>query len=323
MGLGERVLNILVIGGGVIGLTTAARCLEAGDSVTLVAREITPETTSDVAAAFWSPGALLGGPASRAWALDSFRAFEGIASIPESGIAVVDQYTLADEAFVAPDLGPEVPVRDLPPGRFDPRWHGFTIAAPRIDVPVYMPWLLAHVRSLGSDVRSGEAVTSLEDASAGYDAVVNCAGLGAAGLAGDQGMTPIRGQVVLVRRPGGLPDDVVHAETSEGTTYIVPRSGDVLLGGVYEYGETSLDPAPATAEAIIDRCAAFYPELRAAEVLRHRVGLRPGRQTVRLQKGQLASGRPVVHNYGHGSIGHTLSWGCAGEVRRLLTASLN
>ena len=104
-------------------------------------------------------------------------------------------------------------MRDLPPGRFDPRWHGFTIAAPRIDVPVYMPWLLAHVRSLGGDVRSGEAVTSLEDASAGYDAVVNCTGLGAAALAGDQGMTPIRGQVVLVRRPDGLPDDVVHAET--------------------------------------------------------------------------------------------------------------
>jgi D-amino-acid oxidase len=214
-------------------------------------------------------------------------------------------------------------VRDLPSGRFDARWQGFTIAAPRIDVPVYMPWLLAHVRGLGGELRSGESVTSLEDASSGYDAVVNCTGLGAASLAGDQGMTPIRGQVVLVHRPEGLPDDVVHAETSEGTTYIVPRSGDVLLGGVYGYGETSLDPVPATAEAIIERCAAFYPELRTAEVLRHRVGLRPGRQTVRLQKGQLANGTPIVHNYGHGSIGHTLSWGCAAEVRRLLMATSN
>jgi len=316
-------MKALIIGGGVIGLTTAARLLEAGHAVSIVARDITPETTSDVAAAFWSPGALLGGPAARAWALESFRAFEGLATIPEAGIAIVDQHTLTDEPFVAPGLGPEVLVRDLPPGRFDPRWRGFTIAAPRIDVPVYMPWLLAHVRGLGGDVRSGEAMTSLEDASAGYGAVVNCTGLGAASLAGDQGMTPIRGQVVLVRRPAGLPDDVVHAETNAGTSYIVPRSGDVLLGGVYGYGEISLDPVPATAEAIINRCAAFYPELRTAEVLRHRVGLRPGRQTVRLQKGQPANGTPIVHNYGHGSIGHTLSWGCAAEVRRLLTTSAN
>jgi D-amino-acid oxidase len=95
----------------------------------------------------------------------------------------------------------------------------------------------------------------------------------------------------------------------------------VLLGGVYEYGESGLEPVRATAEAIIDRCAAFYPELRTAEVLRHRVGLRPGRQNVRLQRTQLANGTPVVHNYGHGSIGHTLSWGCAAEVSRLLTGS--
>src|SRR5687767_13495332 len=177
-------LKFLIIGGGVIGLTTAARLLAAVHACTLVARDITPETTSDVAAAFWSPGALLGGPASRAWALESLQAFEGLATIPETGIAIVDQHTLTDEPFVAPDLGPEVPVRDLPPGRFDPRWRGFTIAAPRVDVPVYMPWLLAHVRALGGDVRSDEAVSSLEDASAGYDAVVNCTGLGAASLAG-------------------------------------------------------------------------------------------------------------------------------------------
>jgi D-amino-acid oxidase len=316
-------LNILIIGGGVIGLTTAARLLEAGHAVTLVAHDITPETTSDVAAAFWSPGAMLGGPSPRAWALESLRAFQGLASIPGSGIAFVPQHTLADEAITIPDLGPEVPTSPLPEGRFDSRWHGFTISAPRIDVPVYMPWLLAHVRGLGGELRSGEAITSLEDASQGFDAVVNCTGLGAASLAGDQGMTPIRGQVVLVRRPDGLPDDVVHAETDEGTTYIVPRSGDVLFGGVYEYGESGMDPVPATAEAIIDRCAAFYPQLRDAEVLRHRVGLRPGRQTVRLQMTQLANGTPAVHNYGHGSVGHTLSWGCAAEVRRLLTVSSN
>lgn len=316
-------MRILIIGGGVIGLTSAARLLEADHTVTVVARDITPETTSDVAAAFWSPGALLAGPAPYTWALESRRAFLGLASIPESGIAVVDLHLMTDETFAAPDFGPEVPARDLPPARFDPKWQGITVAVPRIDVPVYMPWLLAHVRALGADVRSGESVVSLEEASQGYDAVINCTGLGAAALVGDQGMMPIRGQIVLVRRPPDFPDDIIDAESGDSITYIIPRSGDILLGGVYEYGESNLDPVPATAEAIIDRCAAFYPQLRTAEVLRHRVGLRPGRQNVRLQKTQLANGTPVVHNYGHGSIGHTLSWGCAAEVRRMLTVSSN
>jgi D-amino-acid oxidase len=54
-------------------------------------------------------------------------------------------------------------------------------------------------------------------------------------------------------------------------------------------------------------------------VLEHVVGLRPGRSTVRLEEGeQLSSGARVVHNYGHGGAGITLSWGCAHEVVTLV-----
>jgi D-amino-acid oxidase len=54
------------------------------------------------------------------------------------------------------------------------------------------------------------------------------------------------------------------------------------------------------------------PELRDARVLRHKVGLRPARPAVRLERDG-----DVVHCYGHGGAGVTLSWGCAEDVAAL------
>jgi D-amino-acid oxidase len=49
-------------------------------------------------------------------------------------------------------------------------------------------------------------------------------------------------------------------------------------------------------------------------------GLRPYReQTFRLEP-EMVSGKFVVHNYGHGGAGITLSWGCAHEIVDLVTA---
>lgn len=64
------------------------------------------------------------------------------------------------------------------------------------------------------------------------------------------------------------------------------------------------------------RCAALVPQAAHARVLAHRVGLRPVRPTVRLELEHRA--RPVVHCYGHGGAGVTLSYGCAREVVQLV-----
>ena len=50
-------------------------------------------------------------------------------------------------------------------------------------------------------------------------------------------------------------------------------------------------------------------ELAGARVLRHKVGLRPGRPTVRVEREG-----DVIHCYGHGGCGVTVSWGCADDV---------
>jgi len=142
--------------------------------------------------------------------------------------------------------------------------------------------------------------------------VVNCTGVWAGELVGDTAVTPIRGQIIRASKPAGLPDEIVHLDAEVYSTYIVPRRNDVILGGSKQRGDWRLAPDPALAEDIWRRCLTLQPALKDAEILEHRVGLRPGRTEVRLE----LEGT-VIHNYGHGSIGHTLAWGCAAEVVQL------
>jgi D-amino-acid oxidase len=78
-----------------------------------------------------------------------------------------------------------------------------------------------------------------------------------------------------------------------------------------------MTPDPVTAEAIVRRCAAVRPEIAGARVIEHRVGLRPTRPAVRLERERAADGRLLVHNYGHGGAGVTVAWGCAREAAEL------
>lgn len=308
---------VAVIGGGVIGLTSAVRLLEAGFPVTVFARALPPNTTSDIAAAFWSPSATADHARARQWAMNSLATFQTLAANPECGILLTELYSLADIPTDMAYMASGGMMREVPPGVFAVPWSGWCAPAPRIDVPVYMPWLLEHVRSLGGEVKL-QIVESLHEIDRTYPIIVNCTGLGAQALTGDA-MFPIRGQVMSVRKPEGLSPAIIYANDADTTTYIIPRSRDCLLGGTYQYGKSNLDVDSIIAEQILARCAVFNPAFAQPEILQHKVGLRPGRHFVRLEQERLTGGQTVIHNYGHGSVGHTLSWGCAAEVAQWAT----
>jgi D-amino-acid oxidase len=314
------LFKVAVVGCGVAGLTSAIRLLEHGVEVTILARETPPQTTSDVAAAFWAPTILMSSATVAGWSLISHRAFLELAQEPQSGITLKPLFELFDGYVSLPAEWQEFGnVEAIQSGQFpEIVQSGYRLIVPAIDTPVYMPFLVQRFRERGGSLIQ-TPVTDLKSLLSQYPLVVNCTGVGANPLVPDPLVYPIRGQVIRVRQPAGLKPEIIHYNTADATTYIVPRSGDCILGGTYEDGNWSMEPSMATAESIIRRCSAFNPAFRQPEIIEHKVGLRPGRPFLRLELERVGEGG-IIHNYGHGSVGHTLSWGCAAEVTRLATA---
>ena len=312
--------DVVVIGCGVIGLSTGLRLREAGLDARIVSAAPPEETTSAVAAAIWYPYKAYPERDVLRWGRHTFRVFEELAAEPETGVRMREGLELRRERAGEPWWAGAVPgVRrcvedELPPGYRD--GHAFIV--PVVEMPVYLRYLWDRFAALGGTVER-RVVAHVDELAGEAALVVNCAGLGARGLVGDCSMAPIRGQVLRVSNPG-LDRFFLDEDDPEGVTYIVPRSEDCVLGGTADEGVWDTEPDPGTAAAILRRCSALEPRLADAEVLEHRVGLRPGRPEVRLER-EAGDGLSVVHNYGHGGSGVTLSWGCAEEALRLARES--
>jgi D-amino-acid oxidase len=307
--------RVVVVGAGVIGMSCAVRLLEAGYQVELWAREFTPHTTSDVAAALWYPYAA--GPRDRVetWARRSYRVFTEFARLPHSGVRILEGIELTRALTEPPRWGDLV--RDLRPAspaelpaECD---QGICFSAPLAEMPRFGQFLLERVQRLGGIVRP-RALSALSEGFGEADLVINCTGLGARDLAEDPELYPVRGEVLLIACEGV--DRFILDEREERLTYVIPRSRDCVVGGTAEVGQWSLAPDSAKATAFLSRAVDLVPALRHAKVLGHQVGLRPGREAVRLEAERLSDGW-VIHNYGHGGAGVTLAFGCAEEVLSL------
>ena len=309
--------NSVVVGAGVIGLTTAVCLQDAGWRVRIVCADMPLETTSAMAAAIWYPYGV-GGRRVLGWAAKSHKKY-----LAQAREAPGVRLCKGRELFRAPTCDPEWasivggvihPPRDtLPPGYADA--HEFI--APIVEMPSYLNWLTKCFTDRGGSIER-RSLSSLDELLPVDGPIVNCAGLGAVSLVGDYSLMPVRGQVVRVRNPG-LTSFLRDDGNPEGRTYIYPRGHDCILGGSAERGSWSVNPDPATTERILRVCRQLEPRLRGVEMIETLVGLRPWRSEVRLEteiKGPESA--VIVHNYGHGGAGITLAWGCAVDAVQLV-----
>jgi D-amino-acid oxidase len=301
--------RVIVVGAGVVGLSCALRLIEAGHRVDVLARELPRETTSAVAAAIWYPHRAWPEDRVLAWSRTSYDEFAWLATDhPDSGVVLREGTEVAASrtekpwwAAAVPDLHETV---DVPAGCDG----GWAFTAPLVEMPVYLDWLAGLVLAAGGSITRINLHGLPRTGDGGPHAVVDCSGIGAKFLASDPSLYPVQGQVVLVEQVG-LERWWLDSTDPEGPTYVVPRSHDIVVGGTEVEGEWSRTASADVAKAILRRALRLVPALAGADVVGHKVGLRPARPTVRLERiGD------VVHCYGHGGAGVTLSWGCAADV---------
>jgi D-amino-acid oxidase len=308
----------IVLGCGVSGLSCALRLQETGFAVAVWAADLPPHTTSDVAGAIWYPYRIGPTAAVARWARATYHELVALAREPDSGVVIRRGLELLpigapDEA--AAYRGTTRALRTVPPAQVPAGFaRAFDLELPVIAMPRYLAYLLGRFGRAGGVVEE-RRVARLEEALDAAPLVVNATGLGARALVDDRSLEPIRGQVVRVER-SGVDRFVLDDYGPRGVRYVLPRIDDCVLGGTAEAGEESLVVDDAATRAIVERCAELEPRLRGARVLSVAVGLRPGRPTVRLER-ERRGDRTIIHDYGHGGAGVTVSWGCADDVLAL------
>jgi D-amino-acid oxidase len=320
--------DVLVVGAGVAGLTTAVCLAERGHRVRVLAAEPPGRTTSAVAGAVTAgpafsdpaegPGRWQPFDAAVRWHRESLAEFATLAADPDSGVRVARGRMVTRQ-----------PVNDGPwlralPGftACTPEEHaGFPVAfwmtVPIVDMPRYLDYLAGRLAAAGGDLTVGR-LDSPDGAAA--DVVVNCTGAGAREFAGDPSVFPIRGQHVVVENPG-LSEFLFEFNPSPASTSFIPHGRRLVLGGVAEKDSWNTRPDPRQTEEILRRCAEVEPRIAGCDVLGVEVGLRVGRPRIRVEE-ELVGGTRVVHNYGHGPVAVSMSWGCAREAARAVTRAV-
>ena len=310
-------MRCTVVGAGVSGLSCAVKLLEAGHEVVVISDRFSPDTVSDIAAAIWYP--FLTAPADRAdgWGIATYAELERLSERePQSGVRMRDGREYLRQAVDPPEWSEDIAAfrilddSEIPEGYV----FGWQFRAPVIEMQLYMPWLRSRVEALGgSFVQS--FVGDLSEVSG--EVVVNCVGLGARELCGDEEVRPARGQVIFIDQDPGIGHFDQQPET---LTYTIPRSDITVLGGTAQVDDWGMDIRAEDNDLILSKVEALWPELDRSRIIGGAVGLRPSRSEVRLEV-EYIDERKVVHNYGHGGAGVTLSWGCAEEVANLVSQS--
>lgn len=314
-------MDILIIGCGVSGLTTGLNLLQEGHSVHIWAKDLPPYTTSNIAAAIWYPYKAHPADKVTAWGKKAFQTFKSMQEIDGCGVIMTTVIDLKpvkspDPWWVtAVDDFRHIGEDELPAGYAD----AYVFEAPVIDTGIYLTYLMQTFQAKGGQILQ-RTIANLADAFEQSPIVVNCSGLGARELVGDQDLHAARGQTVRIKQHGSR-RSLLDEEGPNKLAYIVPRSHDTILGGTYEEYNESTEVDQAETQAIWQRCAKLAPELASfgpEDILSVQCGLRPARSTVRVEAQRVAPDRFLLHNYGHGGAGVTLSWGCAAEIGELI-----
>jgi len=305
----------------------------ANAQVTIYAEAVTPNTTGDIAAGLWGPYASNEDPRILTWSKATYDYLYSLLRHPEQnkiGVSLLHGYKYdgGKTAEPMPYWG-HIPygMRRMTAEElslYPAASGGWSYYAPTCEGKRYNAWIMAKFQANGGSIIMRKINSFSELANEQYNCIINCPGLGAKELCNDNEMYPIRGQVRRVRAPWVT--WFVMLDNEKGSTYIIPNSESIVLGGTTQKDDWNQELREADLEHILRGTSEVVPSLKQAELIRDQVGLRPGRTSVRLELETMkidGKDLKVIHNYGHGGSGYTLFYGCAQEVLKILTGLLN
>jgi D-amino-acid oxidase len=309
---------VTVIGSGVSGLTTALCLLEAGYQVSIYTKALWPDTTSAVAAAIWFPYAAAPIDKVNNWSLTTYHRLAELAQQEGTGVSMIDFLVLSapgrqeDWLQALPGNAVRAATEMELPSNYK---KAYVAKVPLTDTSIYLEYLVRQIDKSGGQIIE-KTVGHPDELNLEGMAYINCSGLGTKTLFGDPALYPVRGQVLSVSKNFEARSMVDSMHTGQ-LAYIIERERDFILGGTDAAHDANALPDDEDTRQIISRCNLLSPRIGQPELLAVKVGLRPKAKAIRCGWDDQW---PVIHNYGHGGAGFTVSWGCADEVKQLVDA---
>jgi glycine/D-amino acid oxidase-like deaminating enzyme len=255
LGLPGHQGPVAVIGAGVMGLSTARLIQEAGFPVTIYAKAVPPDTTSNIAGGQFHPfGHYDHDQVTPEWRVQFFAALDY--SWRRFQIMVGDDYGirwLPTYAETSGGLERQI-LPTFPPDNhlLTPAEHPFPVAHMTrydtlyVETGRYLRQLVRDLEIAGGRIEIRDFAAPAAIAALPERLVFNCTGLGARDLFGDTALRPVRGQLAIL-----LPQPEIRYAFTGEAGYMFPRADGILLGGTFERDEWDATPQPDAIARIV------------------------------------------------------------------------
>jgi D-amino-acid oxidase len=270
-----RPKRFAVMGCGVVGLSTALllqqRFQDGPGTVTIYAKDLPPQTTSNIAGALWHASSVFDAPRVTPAFTEQFglacrishRTFQELVGT-EYGVAWTDTFELLrnEGSLQREPVCGTIPHPAIQVHRDPQSYFGYPYARQfstmMIEPHTYLRALLRDFYVAGGRVVVKEFRSREELARLSEPIVFNCTGLGARTLFDDQTLIPVRGQLEVL-----LPQPEVDYCYLAGGSHMFPRRDGIILGGVWDRDDWSLEPDAEQTTQILEANAEIMKGLRS------------------------------------------------------------